>query len=460
MKKLIGTTSLPEMWARSRTFRRVLVATLIFAVLRLLMQFFLLAGTVYEGETEDGFFPPDLQVYIDAADHFRAGEDLYLKGSLAHLESHYTYAPSFAVLAVPLLWLPPAVVAWGDTLFHLFAYIVLYFWWNRIFRKLELHRAREGLAWLLPVWLIFSAFWGDLNYLNIYVPMALLGTLLIEAILDENLGWSVLWLSIVLQIKPQWAFAAAVPLLLGHYRFFWKLAASTLAAFVAIDGVTMLVMGPAYGWQQHIDYVRLLERLSRDFPWREFSSGFLGYNHSITQTVIYLAGNSAASLRLAGVIKLAILLPLVAVALRALRHPRRGDSPIEAQQLGLEWAFALYMGAFIWLDMVWELTLGIAVFTYLIVTVEGSRIKTWLWAVFMVYALADLWQMVSYLALGDAALIQDAYVVTDPNMYIPVVMIVILSFYALLVSRLWAATAPAIEESTARQAVETVGASR
>ncbi len=397
---------------------------------------------------------------MDAADHLRGHQDLYLKGSLARLETHYLYAPSFAVAFIPFLWVPSAAVAWSHTLFHIAAYPLLYFWWDRIFRKLELDRARESLAWLLPLWLVFSAFWGDLNYLNIYIPMALLGTLVIEAVLEERLGWSILWLSIILQIKPHWAFAAAVPLLLGHYRFFWKLALYTAGIYAAVIGLTILGVGPQYGWQQHRDYIHLLQRLRYDYPWREPHSGFMGYNHSIAQTVIYLAGVSTWSLRVVTLIKGAILLPLAVIGLRYLRTPGR-RTPLEARRVGLLWAFALYMGMFIWLDVVWEVTLGIALFTYLITVVSGTKTKVWLWFIFLVYALADLWQMISYLALGDAVLFQNAYVVTDPNMYLPVVMLIILTFYAVLVVQLWKLAVPLVDKPAPSQLnVETAGVLR
>ena len=84
--------------------------------------------------------------------------------------------------------------------------------------------------------MLFTTFWNDLAYLNVYIFMALLATLLIDAILCERLGWSVLWASIILQIKPQWAFAVAVPLLLGRYRFFARLLVLIIVAYGVIAG--------------------------------------------------------------------------------------------------------------------------------------------------------------------------------------------------------------------------------
>lgn len=59
-----------------------------------------------------------------------------------------------------------------------------------------------------------------------------------------------------------------------------------------------------------------------------------------------------------------------------LMHPvnQRGD---EAPQLALDFGFALYIAAFLWLDMVWEVSLGIAVFTYLLAITGNAPSAFW-----------------------------------------------------------------------------------
>ena len=52
------------------------------------------------------------------------------------------------------------------------------------------------------------------------------------------------------------------------------------------------------------------------------------------------------------------------------------------------------------------------------------------------YALLDIWRLVSYIGLGDAVLYQGAYVLTDPLIYIPWILFVLLAFYAILLVRL------------------------
>jgi hypothetical protein len=426
---------LQHAWSRSKLFRTVLISATLCALLLLAAQGWLLAETEFT-PGEGSVIGIDLRIYINAAKHLQQRQDLYLKGSLDVMEDQYPYAPSFALAFIPSLWLPSfTLIAIVHTLLHIAAYVLLYYRWNRIFRDWGLERASEVLACTLPVWLIFSAFWGDLGYLNVYTIMALLGTLLIEAILSEQLGWSLLWLSIIIQIKPQWAFAAAVPLLLGRYRFFLKLLALAVVTYVAVIGIMMLVTGPAYVWQQYADYIQFLGRLSHDWPWRGQEAPYLGYNHSIKQTIVYLLGATPGAMNLATGIKVLLLVPLGLVSLRHLLRPIRQPGR-DVPRLSLDLALALYMGAFIWLDVVWEVTLGIAVFVYLLATVESKATRIVIWGVFLPYALVAIFQIAGFAILGMNAL-DGAYILTDPSIYVPLIMIVILVFYAILIKRLW-----------------------
>jgi hypothetical protein len=393
----------------------------------------------WTGAAGEPMIPDDLRIYLDAASRLLSGQNLYLQEDVIRME-FYQYAPSFALIFTSFLWLPRGAAAIIHTLLHIVAYVLLYFGWARIFRQLDLKQPVKILAWTLPVWLVFSAFWGDLGYLNIYIFMALLSTLLIEAILSRKFVWSLVWLSIILQTKPQWAFAAAVPLMLGQHRFFLNLMASAVVAYIAIAGVTTLVVGPAYGWQQHVDYFQLLQRIqSGNYPWRGPDTPFLGYNHSIKQVAVYLLGETTRVLQVATGIKLLLLAPLVVLGVRQnLQFTEQNNT--SPSLFSLDLAFALYLAAFIWLDVIWELSLGIAVFTYLLATLERRSEKALVWTVFLPYALVDFWQLVSFAVFGMDVVAPGLYILTDPSIYIPMVMIVIVVFYFLLVKRLWQAT--------------------
>jgi hypothetical protein len=176
-------------------------------------------------------------------------------------------------------------------------------------------------------------------------------------------------------------------------------------------------------------------RLTRDYPWWGPDKPFLGYNHSIMQIVLYYLGISAANMRLATILKLILLLPLGWIGLKFLRNPIK-KSGSEVPETALALVFAFYLGAFIWLDMVWELSLGVVIFAYLLANSEQKWMRVLLWIVFGPYALLDIWRLISYLGFGDSVLYQGAYVLTDPLLYIPWIMILLLLFYAILLSKL------------------------
>ncbi|MBI5932217.1 MAG: hypothetical protein HY867_00805 [Chloroflexi bacterium] len=425
-------------WKNSKTFRILLIAALVYVVLRIGVQAILLADMASpSASAPEGQVASDLHIYVNAAKNFSAREDLYLKGSLERLETHYPYSPAFALLFMPVLLLPLPLLIPLDALFHVAAYALMYIWWARIFKRCGFANASRAMTVLLPLWIVFTGFWDDVAYLNIYIIMALVGTLFIDAVLQEKLGWAIFWLGvIILPIKPHWAFAAMLPLLLGRTRFFFRLVAGTIVVYLLVASATIWTGGLKYGLQQYSDYFGFLARLSRDFPWRGPDKLFLGYNHSILQTIMFYFGVSPLMMKAATLVKMLFLVPLGLVSIRFLTRPlnKRGD---EIPRLALDLGFALYLGAFLWLDMVWELSLGIAVFAYLVGTMENKKLINFLWIIFLPYALADIWRLLSYIAFGDAVIYDGSYMLTDPLIYLPWVMIVIIVFYATLVGRLW-----------------------
>ncbi|MBE7468201.1 MAG: hypothetical protein DPW09_05455 [Anaerolineae bacterium] len=445
---LINITHIRRLWFESKVYRRILLATLIYLMVRLALQGVVLAQVWSAGPvaSETTLISNDLQIYMAAANRLVNGQELYLQEALDKI-AVFQYAPAFALVLTPLLPVPFGLLAALHTLLIIGCYGLLYLWWGRIFRRLGLDRAEAMLAWTLPVWIVFAAFWGDLAYLNIYIITALVCTLLIEAVLDERLGWALLWVSLLLSSKPYLAFPLALPLILGRFRFFWRLLAGTVAIYGAVMGLTILLMGPAYGWAQHLAYLRFLAEMTANFPWRTPESGFLGYNHSILQITFFLLGVTPAAQALATGLKVLLLLPLAGVSLRHLLHSTHRPGR-ETPLLSLDLAFALCTGAFIWLDIVWELTLGAVIFAYLLATLTSRSAKIWAWAVFLPYALLDVWQVISFVALGPAILADGFYVWTDPSIYLPLVMLVILVFHALLVKRLWSASYASAEKQT------------
>jgi len=428
-----------EWWQVSKAYRVVLIAAIVYAILRLAIQILLFSDAFQpEAIAQGKQVSADLQEsYIPAAQHFQAREDIYLKGSLQILEYHFPYSPAFAFFFGPILLLPLGILVPLLVILHIVAYWLLYVWWDRIFQKNNLETVAKTWAWMLPLFLVFSVFWDDLAYMNIYLIVALFATFAIDAVMEEKLGWAVFWLAVILSIKPHWSFVLALPFLLGRYRFFLKLLVGTIVAYFIIAGITVLAGGISYGLQQYQDYFGFLARLSRDFPWRGPESPFLGYNHSVKQAFLYYFGVTPLNSSIVTVIKLVLLAPLGWVGLKILRSSQ-GNPPSETPEKALALAFALYLGAFIWLDNVWELSLGLVIFAYLLTTTKEKWAIIALWVLFGPYALLDIWRLVSYIALGDSILYEGAYVLTDPLIYVPWIMVTLLVSYALLLKKLTA----------------------
>jgi hypothetical protein len=444
-----------ECWSTSKTYRLLLVAAILYTLLRFAVQVYLFSDALATQSTAEGAqISSDLELaYMPAAQHFRAGEDLYLQGSLEVIEYHFNYAPSFALFFMPVLLLPLNSLVPLLVIVHLVVYALLYIVWARIFEKNNLTAVAVTWAKLLPLFLVFSVFWDDLAYMNIYLLTALFATFLIEAVLDERLGWAIFWLGVVIMpIKPHWGFALVIPLLLGRYKFFFKLLAGSITAYLAVAGITILAGGVEYGIRQYQEYFAFLARLSGDFPWRGPDQPFLGYNHSIVQIVLYYLGVSPANMQIATLVKLLLLLPLGWISLKYLRHPMN-KAGREVPETALALAFAFYLGAFIWLDMVWELSLGLVVFAFLLASTQQRNTKIFLWLLFAPYALLDIWRLVSYIALGDSVLYEDSYVLTDPLIYVPWIMMILLAFYTLLLIRLNRLPLPILEEPKIPQAI-------
>ena len=433
-----------ERMARSKAYRLILVTAIAYAVMRLAIHIgymvvmlvpalgFMDSAKTAAGAPLEPMVPVDLQIYLDAAARLRDGLPLYPTGEIIEV---FQYAPPYALVNVPFLWLPRWMTVLVHTGLHLAAYVALYFVWARIFRTCGLPRAVDSLVLMVPVWLVFSAFWSDLGYLNIYIIVALLGSLLIDALLREKLGASLLWLSLILQTKPHWAFALAVPVLLGRLRFFVKLVAAAAAAYLGIVGITMLVAGPSYVLEQMLAYRHFLSDLSEVFPWRGPADPFLGYNHSVKQVIYYGLGVTPTVTSVVAAVKLALLVPLGLIAVRFYLRARQRST--FTTQTALELAFAFYLGAFIWLDMVWELSLGIVIYTYLVSAEVCGSSRVVVHSVFLPYALLDLWQLLSVVIFGVEAVSPGMYILTDPSIYVPMILGVLLLFYALLVNRLW-----------------------
>ena len=416
--------ALRQQWRSSRSFRSWTVLALVGLVINLALTVLWQMEIVSFADT-----PPsnDLKIYLEAGRRFLRQEDLYITPRADF--GLYAYSPAFAALMGLLARLPYKLLWAVDAVLHLVIYWVMYGRWFRIFREQGLNSAAEALVRLLPLWIIFTGLLYELAYMNIYIFMAFIATLLIEAMLRQQTGGVILWLAILLPVKPQWAFALGIPLLLGQWRFLARIVTGAFLAYVAVFALIFLFTGQ-YALNQYREYVQFLGSIPYTFPWNTLArDGHIGYNNSLMQLVVFFTNRASYSVLLTTLIKLFLSLPLMGIYWRSRRDPFRRSSPAFL----LEWAFALYLLAFLWLDVVTELTLGIVIFTYLLGTLPDGALKNAARIVFLAYALTHIWITFTGI-LSFFAPLPDFII--DPSLFIPFILLATLGLYALLLLQL------------------------
>lgn len=431
---------------RSTAFRILLLVLAAYFLARQAAQLAVHAGLIdlgLPGDVHEVWVGGDLWIHVSAGQRLASGQDLYYSGDPPKFEV-YNYSPLYALLISKLGFLSFRQHAVLHGLLVLGAYAGLFFTWRRAFPRLGAPQAAGVMLLSLPAWLIFTAYWGDALLLNLYVILALAASWLFLWIWDGKLWPAAVLLVLILQVKPQWAFALALPLLLGRPRFFWQLAGLTAAGYVFAAAGALLALGPGYGLGQYAAYVEMLATHHLEIPWHGQGQP-IGYDHSIAQVFFSLFGYRPEAWPLVRAVKVAVLAPFGLFGLRALaRPPARPDG-----RYALECFFALYCASFLWLDLVWEATLSIVVFAYLFSALP--RPGRWAaLAAFGAYAVADLWQTTG-IAAAAALIGQDAVAAhgpplwADPSYHLPVILLVFLTFYALLTARLlrWPARQPA-----------------
>jgi hypothetical protein len=416
--------ALHQQWRNSVSFRvwtiLAVIGLMIYTALTVLWQ---LGIMPVEGS------PPtnDLMIYLAAGDRFLEHQDLYIAPKPDF--SLYAYSPAFAMVFSPLTFIPYKTLWVIDALLQIMVYWALYWRWFVIFRERRLYAAAEILVRLFPLWIIFTGLLYEIAYLNVYIFMAFLATLLIEAMLNQQTGKAILLLAILLPIKPQWAFALGIPFLLGQWRFLAKVVIGGILSYAAIFAATILIAGP-YALEQYKEYIQFLQSIPHTFVWNTMiKDGHLGYNNSILQLVNFFTNSAAYSVGLSIALRILLTLPLLIIFWRYRRSAASAATP----GLALEWSFALYLAAFIWLDVITELTFSIVIFLYLLSTLSQQRLRNMARIVFLPYALVFIW--ITVISLLSFAIPVPALIV-DPSLYIPVILIAMLGLYALVLWQL------------------------
>jgi hypothetical protein len=434
-----------KLWKNTIIYRIALCLAIVLALGRMGLHFLTMRSTLNPVQfpqaltgwwsTESAKLPPDLQVYWDAAERFAEQKDLYSAEAGGEVII-YQYSPAFALLYSLGLLLPLPMVVLLMSILNVAAYVGLFLLWAHLFHRFQMRSALNLLVAILPVWILFSGFWIDLSLLNIHIIISFLASLLLLAVIKERLLISVVLLVLLVQTKPYWAFLLLIPLLLGRYQFFLRLLAYSLLGYLGIVLATSAIGSWSYVSAQYREYMRISLYLSRNYPWRTMQDGFLGYNHAIKQVAYYLFGYSSFVNGIVNLVKQLLFLPLFLVILAYLIRPLEQPG-WERPDVALDVAFGVYLGVYVYLDFVWELTLGIIVVIYLLSLEKKGWVRGFLWGVFLLYSLMDLWGTLGFLFNGKKILEGGIFIISNPNIYLPVVLFFLLALYLKMIFRLW-----------------------
>jgi hypothetical protein len=368
----------------------------------------------------------DLVVYLRAGQAVWSGDGPYVTEPWTD-PAVFHYSPAIAAITAQVVG---RTTGFGDALpFRLLALLywaviviclpVAWIVWRRVFSIFLPNSPSLMTAWL-PVWLIYSQWFADQNYLNIYTVLMVLTGALTLAIARERSWLAVLLAALILQTKPHYAFPLILPLLLGNWRYFIKLLAGTATAYLAVAGATVLAVGPPYGLALYDDYARFLTSIQANYPW---SSYYLGYNHSWYSIVHWIFGIRPWASIVVTAIKIVSFIPVGWLGWRVLRG-RITDRPIAA--LGL--ALALHLWSMTLLDQLWEVSLAIVAFMYLLAT-AAPAIRRAAILIGVPFALLGLAQLAGW---GAAILVDSSMEQLDITARVPLLMAAALGLCALV----------------------------
>ncbi len=413
-------------WARTR--RPIAALAIIGCIIGVRFNAAGLAGAPEFGLPQTFIFPGnDLVVYLKAGQALLDGATPYTNTPWPD-PAVYHYSPAAAWFIAQIMRL--ATLLAGALPFRLLAYLHLalivgalplaWLVWRAALRELLPGSTRVMAAWL-PLWLVYSQWFADQNFLNIYTFLIVLSGALMLAVARERTWIAVALAVLILQTKPHYAFPIVLPLLLGRWRYFAKLLLATVAAYALVAGITILAVGPAYGVTLYGEYLRFLTSIAQNYPWGSY---YLGYNHSWYSILHWLFGIQSWTPAVVAFLKIATFAPLGWLTWEWLRR-RPADRATGA--LGL--TFALHLWSMTLLDQLWEASLAIVAFMYLLAA-GSARVRRLSILAGVPFALLGLMQLAGWKL---AAVIGRSIDQLDITAQIPVIMAAVLGLYALLV---------------------------
>jgi hypothetical protein len=385
-----------------------------------------LSGAPEGGLPTQFIFPGnDLVVYLRAGQAIADGESPYPQGAWGDT-AVFHYSPTFALAIGQLVKgmpanLPFRQLAYLHLALILAAFPVAWVAWRGVFHQLELEAAEAAMMAWLPLWLVYSQWFADQNYLNIYTFLLLLTGLLALALLQERLLLSVVLALIIAQTKPHYLFPLFLPLMSGRWRFFAKVAIGSIAGYTLVVGATIVALGPHFGRALYADYIVFLTTIAERYPW---SGYYLGYNHSWQSILNWIFGLRSWIPAAVTGLRFALFVPLGWLGLRWWRDR---DSGIDRTTAALGVAFAGHLWLITSLDQLWEITAVIVIFPYLLAVGSGwvRWLATAICVPFALLGVAQLagWELGSVLGLSFGQL--------DVTERLPVIMATGLGLYGL-----------------------------
>lgn len=386
-----------------------------------------LRDTPLNGLPSTFIFPGnDLVVYLRAGQAVSAGQSPYPDGPW-HDTAVYHYSPTLAWLLSyffkgdslhwPFRWL--AYLYLGLTLA---AYPLAWLVWRRVFEQFQLDQAGAVMVTSLPLWLVYSQWFADQNFLNIYTFLLLLDGLLVLALLRQNTWLALVLVVLIAQTKPHYLYPLVLPFWLGRWRFCFKLVLACLMGYTLVAVVTIVMVGPTLGFKLYQDYFSFLSTIAERYPW---SAYYLGYNHSWQSILHWLFGLQPWIPAAVTVLRGITFLPLLWLGWR---WWQRGCSVGGQPAVALGLALALHLWAVMSLDQLWEVTTAIVIFVYLLAVADAPMRRWTLW-IFIPFALLGLAQLFGWQV---AALFNRPADQFDLTARLPVLIVAALGLYSLL----------------------------
>jgi len=337
----------------------------------------------------------DLAVYLRAGLDVAEGRSPYPAGPWG-TTAVYHYSPFVALLLTPLFRDGEAALPFRALAeFYLGAIVMLllvaWWLWRAVFRAARWPEAAEAMTVLAPAWLVYSQWFADQTYLNIYTLLLALTGALAWAVLRGRLWLSVLLAVLIAQAKPHYLFPLLIPLLLGRWRFFFAIGTAALAGYALTVALTIASLGVERGTDVYLDYLTFLGTIPDRFPWVAYQ---LAYNNSWRALLTRCFGLQWWIQPAVNALRLATLLPLAMVLWSWARTLTAMDV-----RAAIGAALALHLFALLSLDQLWEATILIVIWPTLSVS-PVQRLRLVASSVMIPFVLLGFVQLAGRLWLG------------------------------------------------------------